>query len=49
MRSVKCEECEGTSSRALVVEEHTVAREDIVSLPIVDYNPVGVQFSSSIR
>ena len=36
---------EVTSSRALVIEEEAIAGKDTVGLPVVDDNPVGVEFS----
>lgn len=38
-----------TSSRALMVEEDTVACIDTIRLPVVNHNPVGIQLGSTWR
>ena len=40
---------QATSSRALVVEEDTVACIDTIRLPVINHNPVSIQLGSTCR
>ena len=37
-----------TSTRALVIEQHSITCKDVVCLAVVDHNPVSVQFGCSV-
>ncbi len=49
MESAWVEVCVCTSTRALMVEEYSITSKDIVSLAIVDHNPISIQLGCPVR